>query len=40
MKGLSRSLVPGGLDTTTAWPELMFSLSSPLEERDGEATFH
>src|SRR5206468_11600603 len=24
------------LDTTTAWPELMFSLSSPQEERDGE----
>src|SRR5213593_3018196 len=24
------------LDTTTAWPELMFSLSSPQEERAGE----
>jgi len=26
------------LDPTTAWPELMFSLSSPQEERAG-ATF-
>jgi len=24
------------MDTTTAWPELVFSRSSPQEERDGE----
>jgi hypothetical protein len=24
------------LDTTTAWPKLVFSLSSPQEERAGE----
>src|SRR5439155_18037154 len=29
-------LTKGAQDTTTAWPELIFSLSSPQEERAGE----
>src|SRR5437773_4639630 len=33
---MARSTQGAHLDTTTAWPELKFSLSSPQEERAGE----
>src|SRR5438093_867524 len=34
---MARSTQGAHLHTTTAWPELMFSLSSPQEERAGES---
>src|SRR5207247_8031538 len=33
---MARSTQGAHLDTTTGWPELMLSLSSPQEERAGE----